>query len=307
MATNLGASIATKLKNHARANGLDVMTVLRRYAQERLLYRLSVSPESDRFCLKGGLLLAAYNGGDLLRPTEDVDFNGFDEKGSVELLEASLRAILEHPVEDDGVTFLPDTMRISKDREGILTGGKVVLNAMIHTARIDVRVDVGFGNAITPDARPMEIPTLLPDIAPKPVVSAYPMETVVAEKFHAMVQHGLLNTRMKDYFDLWRISETMGFDGEVLAKAISSTFERQRRPLPEEPQGLSDTMASKSAAQWKAYIGKQGLQAPADFGEVVSKVRDFLSPVIAAARLDADPPAEWMPGQGWSPSPGLVP
>jgi len=307
MATNLGASIATKLKNHARANGLDVMTVLRRYAQERLLYRLSVSPEADRFCLKGGLLLAAYNGGDLLRPTEDVDFNGFDEKGSVELLENSLRAILAHPVEDDGVTFLPDTMRISKDREGILTGGKVVLNAMIHTARIDVRVDVGFGNAITPDARPMEIPTLLPDIAPKPLVSAYPMETVVAEKFHAMAQHGLLNTRMKDYFDLWRISETMGFDGEVLTRAISSTFERQRRPVPEEPQGLSDTMATRSGPQWQAYVGKQGLQAPADFGEIVSKVRDFLNPVIAAARQDGPPPAEWMPGQGWFPSPGMAP
>jgi predicted nucleotidyltransferase component of viral defense system len=307
MATNVGASTATKLKNYARENGLDMLTVLRRYAQERLLYRLSVSPEADRFCLKGGLLLAAYNNGDLLRPTEDIDFNGFDEDGSVELLEESLRVILAQPVEDDGVIFLPETMRVTKDREGILSGGKVVLTARIHTAKVDVRVDVGFGNAITPDAKPMEIPTLLPGMAPRPVVAAYPMETVIAEKLHAMVQHGLINTRMKDYFDLWRISETLPFEGQVLADAVASTFRRQQRPLPAHPQGLSDGMVESSGTQWQAFVRKQKLDAPLDFGEVVARVGEFLIPVIAAARLDCAPPADWTPGSGWSPSPGMTP
>lgn len=307
MAANVGASIAAKLKNHAHANGLDMLTVLRRYAQERLLYRLSVSPESHRFCLKGGLLLAAYNGGDIYRPTEDVDFNGFDENGNVEMLEESLRIVLSQSVEDDGIVFLTETMRITKDREGILPGGKVVLQAMIHTARVDVRVDVGFGNAITPEARPMEIPTLLPDAAPRPVVAAYPMETVVAEKLHAMVQHGLVNTRMKDYFDLWRIAGSLPFDGQVLSEAIASTFRRQERLLPAHPQGLSDAMVERSGSQWGAFVRKQKLDAPLDFGEVVARVGDFLIPVIAAARQDTPAPAEWVPGSGWIPSPVMAP
>lgn len=299
MASNVGASIIAKLKNHARANGLDVMTVLRRYAQERLLYRLSVSPEAEHFCLKGGLLLAAYNGGDLLRPTEDIDFNGYAGDGSVDLLEEALKNILAHPVEDDGVSFHAETMRVAKDREGILPGGKVILQATIHTARVDVRVDVGFGNAITPDARPMEIPTLLPDAAPRPIVAAYPLETVVAEKLHAIAQHGLLNTRMKDYFDLWRISETNGFDGELLARAIASTFSRQNREIPEEPRGLSDEMANRAGSQWRTFLRKQGLEAPEDFGVLIAKVRDFLCPVLTAAREGSVPSLDWTAEGGW--------
>lgn len=306
MATNFAASIAGKLKNYAKANGHDVMVVFRRYAQERLIYRLSVSSERERFCLKGGLLLAAHNGGDLKRPTNDVDFNGFDEKGTIEDLKASILAILNHPVEDDGVVFLPESMRVAKDREGTIPGGKVVVMAMIHTAKVDVRIDVGFGNAITPNATIITLPSLMPDIAPAPVISAYPLETVVSEKFHAMAQHGLVSTRMKDYFDLMKISETFEFNGETLKQAIISTFEQQRRSVPLEPEGLSEKMIATNAKQWSAYVKRQGIDAPDDFAEVVEKVAQFLQPVISATP-DATTPGDWHPGTGWSHQPSLQP
>lgn len=153
----------------------------------------------------------------------------------------------------------------------------------------------------------MEIPTLLSDAAPRPVVAAYPMETVVAEKLHAMVQHGLINTRMKDYFDLWRIAGSLPFEGQVLSDAIASTFRRQQRPLPDHPQGLSDAMVARSGSQWQAFVKKQKLDAPMDFGAVVTRVGEFLLPVIAAARLDGPPPADWQPGSGWSPSSSPAP
>jgi len=305
MSTNVSASIAAKLKNYARANKHDVLTVLRRYAQERLLYRLAKSEYADKFCLKGGLLLAAYNGGDLKRPTEDIDFNGYDDSSDVTSLEAILRNVLVRPYEDDGVSFMAETMRIAKDREGILTGGKIVLQAKIHTARVDVRVDVGFGNAITPAAKEMEIPTLLADVVPRPVIKAYPIETVVSEKLHAIAQHGLLNTRMKDYFDLLSISETFPFDGPLLVSAIASTFARQKREIPASPDGLSDQMGQRNSLQWRAFIRKQELDAPDDFAEVVQRIRSFLQPAIEAARGERIVPSEWNPSEGWTDGPSL--
>jgi len=299
MVVNIAASIAGKLKNHAKANGHDVMVVFRRYAQERFVYRLSVSLEKDLFCLKGGVLLAAHNGGDLKRPTTDIDFHGFDENGSVENLKKSILNILSHPVENDGVVFLPESMRVAKDREGAIPGGKVVLTAMIHTARVEVRIDVGFGNAITPNATIITMPTLMPEIAPAPVISAYPMETVVSEKFHAMAQHGLASTRMKDYFDLMWISDTFEFKGETLKNAIISTFKQQRREIPLEPDGLSERMIAANSKQWIAYVQRQGIDAPLEFNEVVDKVSSFLQPVISATH-DLIEPGDWTPGTGWS-------
>lgn len=268
--------------------------------QERLIYRLSVSPEKDKFCLKGGFLLAAYNGGELKRPTNDVDFNGFDINGTIESLKESIIAILNHPVDDDGVKFLPETMRIAKDREGTTPGGKVVVTAMVHTAKVEVRIDVGFGNVITPEATMIKIPTLLDDVSPAPTVLAYPITSIVSEKFHAMAQHGLVSTRMKDYFDLMRMSETFEFDGEILKQAIISTFNHQRRPIPHEPEGLSERMIGVSAKQWAAYVKRQGIEAPLDFRDVVDKVAHFLQPAVTAAALDIDGPGDWHPNTGWS-------
>jgi len=237
---NVSASVYAKLRNHARAKGLDTQTVLARYVQERLLHRLSVSEEAENFCLKGGLLIAAYNNGDLLRPTEDIDFNGFDEDGSVARIKDAMRCVLATDVEDDGVIFDISSMRVVKSRDdGVIPGGKVLVHAVVHTARVDLKIDVGFGNVITPGVSPVEFPSLLDGTAPRPLIKAYPLETTIAEKLHAMAQFGYENTRLKDHFDILILSRIRRFDGAVLAQAIERTFERQGRPIPETLEGLS--------------------------------------------------------------------
>jgi len=299
VAKNVGAAALQRIKNLAKETGIDVQVLVRRYAQERLVYRLSVSPEANNFCLKGGLLLSVYNGGDLLRPTEDVDFNGFDGNGDVHRLEKSLKAAIATPVEDDGVVFRLETMKITKDRTGIVPGGKVSLIAMVGTARAELRVDVGFGNPVTPNARMMEIPTILDGIAPRPVIAAYPLETVVAEKLHAMVQFGVFNTRVKDYYDIWMLLRLHPFSGEQLAEAIQKTFEHQQRQIPEQVDGLSSAFADRNEGAWSKFIRQVAPEASISLSEVIDEINGFLSPVLDRVRgMDAEP-GDWTPSLGW--------
>jgi len=301
---NVGASVYAKLRNHARETGVDMAGLLRRYVQERLLYRLSISPEAGQFCLKGGVLLAAYNDGDLLRPTEDIDFNGFDGEGGVSSLEKALKAVLAIEVEDDGVVFKPETMRILKDREGIVPGGKVMLMASVGSANVDLRVDVGFGNAITPDVRLLEVPTLLGGSVPRPTIQAYPLETVIAEKLHAMAQFGEMNTRVKDHFDIMMLSRLHAFEGAVLADAIAKTFAHQQRAIPETFAGLGERYAASNAQAWARFISRSAPGTKVTLPDAIAEVRAFIDPVAAAARDGVEPPATWEPGSGWSgPSP----
>jgi len=299
VAKNVGAGVLQRIKNLSKERGIDVQVLVRRYAQERLVYRLSVSEEAKNFCLKGGLLLSVYNGGDLLRPTEDVDFNGFDGRGDVATLEKSLKAALSTPVEDDGVVFHLESMKIQKDRVGIVPGGKVSLLAFVGTARAEVRVDVGFGNPVTPNAEMMTIPTLLDNMVPQPVIAAYPLETVVAEKLHAMVQFGLFNTRIKDYYDVWMLLRLHPFSGEQLTAAIQKTFEHQQRTIPDVIDGLSDTFAAKNEAAWSKFIRQVAPETTTTLAEVVTEIGDFLAPVLDKVRgMDAEP-GEWTPSVGW--------
>lgn len=297
---NVGASVLDRLKSHSRAAGIAMPTLLRRYVQERLLYRLSVSEDAERFCLKGGVLMAAYNDGNLLRPTEDIDFSGYDGDGDVGKLEATLRTVFAIEVPDDGVVFDPGTMRILKDRQGIVPGGKVSLLAFVGTARVDLKVDVGFGNAITPDAALKEIPTLLDGVVPRPVVLAYPLETVVAEKAHAMVQFGRLNTRIKDHFDILMLSRKYGFDGTLLSEAIANTFRHQCRPIPESIACLDQRFAADNEKAWSAFVAKVSPGLGTTLAEAVEEIRCFLEPAIAAARDGSAAPEGYEPHTGWS-------
>lgn len=282
---NKGASVHARLRNLSKERGVDMVALLRRYAQERLLYRLSVSGEAGNFCVKGGLLLSAYNGGDLLRPTEDIDFNGFDPDADVAAVEKAMRAVLATGVDDDGVTFHPETIKVQKDRVGRIPGGKIAFQATVHTARVDVRVDVGFGNPVTPGVRRLVMPTLLGEVVPCPEVLAYPLETVVAEKVHAMAQFGVANTRVKDYFDLWMIFRTQELDGAALAEAMARTFEAQGRPLPDgEMEGLSADFVEEQDSAWKAFLKRIDYHAPLELEDVVAEVSLSVLPAVETAR-----------------------
>jgi predicted nucleotidyltransferase component of viral defense system len=297
---NVGASVYQRLRNLSKERGLDMPGLLRRYAQERLLYRLSVSEHVENFCIKGGVLLSAYNAGDLLRPTEDVDFNGFDREANINDLDVALRSILTLPVDDDGVVFDVASMKIEKDRTGIIPGGKIALRATVHTADVLVRVDVGFGNPVNPEVRRIEMPTLLDGTAPRPIVLAYPLETVIAEKLHAMVEFGMANTRVKDYFDIWMLSRLHEFEGEALTAAVADTFAVQERDIPPaEIDGLSQDFAEDAEEMWNAFLKRIDARSQVLFPDVVAELSEMLHPITEAARIGEVFYGTWQPGGGW--------
>lgn len=297
---NVGASVYQRLRNLSKERGLDMPGLLRRYAQERLLYRLSVSEYAENFCIKGGVLLSAYNRGDLLRPTEDVDFNGFDREANIQDLEKVLRSILTLPVADDGVTFDVESMKIEKDRTGIIPGGKIALRAAVHTADVLVRVDVGFGNPVNPDAKWIKMPTLLDGTAPQPEVLAYPLETVIAEKLHAMVEFGMANTRVKDYFDIWMLSRLHSFEGDALTAAVAETFSVQEREIPPaEIDGLTQDFAEDAEDMWNAFLKRIDARSRVLFPDVVADLSEMLHPITEAARIGEVFHGTWRPGEGW--------
>jgi len=300
MSTNFGARYYAKLQEVSRLQRVDMLALIKVYVQQRLLYRLSMSDCGADFCLKGGLVIAAYNGGELLRPTDDIDLNGFG-LGGIEDIERAIRIAISTEVPDDGVVFNPDSIRVQKDRgEGIIPGGKLVIDAAFHSAKVQIKVDVGFGNVITPWANEIEVPTLLAGHLPCPKISAYPLETIIAEKLHAMAQHGYDNTRLKDYYDIWKIQKSYEFRGDTLARAIAATFEQQNRALNPQMPGLSDLFARKSERDWKAFLKKTIVRDEILLSDVVSEIRYFLEPVIEAAMEGEEPDLAWQPEKGWS-------
>jgi hypothetical protein len=304
---NVAASVYAKLRNLAKERRIDVPVMLKRYVQERLLYRLSVSPVASDFCLKGGLLLTAYNQGNLLRPTEDIDFNGFNRGATIETLRKALEIVLATPVDDDGVLFMLDTMNIKKEHTGIINGGRIIIAARIHTANIEVRVDVGFGNAITPGARELEMPTLLDSIAPRPRVLAYPMETVISDKLHAMVMFGQANNRLKDYFDIWTLIGMHSFHSDDLVRAVINTFDAQGRPIPDMPfAALTEEYARDKQVAWSIFLDKIDEREDIVFLDVVSDLSDFAWPIMTAAQSGANLSSIWTPERGWTKKPELA-
>lgn len=277
---NVGASVRQRLLDRARAQGADFQNLLTRYALERLLFRLSTSEFRDRFVLKEAMLFAAWLD-DPFRPTGDLDLLGFGDNAA-EAVARSFRAVCATAVPDDGVDFDVEGLTAATIREGADYGGvRLRTTASIAGARVPIQIDVGFGDAITPAVVELDYPTLLGGPAPR--LRAYPTETVVAEKFHALVSLGATNTRLKDFYDLWLIARTFRFTAGDLSKAIQRTFERRRTALPTEvPTGLSDRFAADKAGQWRAFLVRERLAAaPADFGRIIEDLRLFVLPLLA--------------------------
>lgn len=294
------ASVRARLLNRARETQQDFNLVLTRYAIERLLYRLSVSPHASQFLLKGALLFDLWF--DVPhRPTRDADFLGF---GSAELpnLESVFKEICAIDA-DDGVSFRPDTVKAAEIRkEAHYAGVRVTLLGLIDGARCSIQVDIGFGDAVTPGPEDVEYPVMLPEFqAPK--LRAYPRETVVAEKLEALASLGIANSRMKDFFDLWILSRHTTFDGETLRRAIRATFERRGTGLsPNLPFGLTDDFAqdAQKQIQWRAFLNKNRLQSMR-LEDVVATLRIFLLPIITAADANKLFPCHWPAGGPWAP------
>ena len=294
-------SIRQRLRNCLRERGEDVQFGLQRYAAERFLYRLGESTHCNRFILKGAALFAIW-GGAAYRATRDVDFTGYGSSDKEEVL-AALREICEMPGPGDELVFDGATLSAAAIRDDSEYDGlRIRLEARLGESRIPVQIDIGFGNAIEPPPQIAAYPTLLDDPAPR--IQAYPLEAVVAEKFHAMVLLGERNSRFKDFYDLHVIAKQFPFDGTRLAKSIAATFSRRRteitavRSTSLTPGFYSD---HARAIQWRAYLGRSDLPgAPADFALVGDMITLFLSPVSLALATRENFAFDWEAGGPWS-------
>jgi predicted nucleotidyltransferase component of viral defense system len=273
---NIGASVRARLLNLARQKGQALDLLLTRYAIERLLYRLSISPHRDRFALKGAILLTTWFD-DPHRPTRDLDLLGQGDPAPDQML-ATFREICAIGL-DDGIAFDVEGLRVELIRESLAYGGlRLRTTAQLAGARIPVVIDIGFGDATEPGLEEVELPVLLDLCQPK--LRAYARETVIAEKFHAMVALGLANSRMKDFYDVWALSHAHAFDDDRLARAIAATFERRKTALPSEaPEALTATFANEPAKrqQWRAFIRNLGMEMP-ELDDVVADLAAFLLP-----------------------------
>lgn len=248
-----------RLLNLARERGRVFDVVLVTYGLERLLYRLSISEHRDSFVLKGGMLVTFWTGDDN-RVTRDADFLGFGDASEDHLVSVFSEIMARQT--NDGLVYQPEQLTAEAIRDEQQYGGvRLKTIANLGKTRIPIVVDVGFGDAMTTPDYTIEYPTLLD--MPAASIRAYPPATVVAEKFHAIVTLGLINSRMKDYYDLWAILSSLTIASSELELAIRQTFERRETDVPaEKPAGLTSQFSTDplKARQWSAYAESIGLE-----------------------------------------------
>jgi len=294
MNANLSASILARLLTLARQRGDDYSLLLNRFAMERLLARLSTSLYADRFLLKGALLFALWYDTPH-RPTRDADLLGFGPDDEANLI-ATFREVAAMDL-GDGIVFDPESVQAQAIREDNTYGGtRITLVARIGSARCALQIDVGFGDAVTPGPQTVAYPTLLNDFQ-APTLRMYPVYTVIAEKYQAMVMLGQANSRMKDFFDLAVIARRTELDGATLAMAIAATFARRQTALPtERPLALTKQFSADAAKlrQWQAFLNKNRIDA-ASLGDTVALLDDLLWPPTQVAATSSQATAIWRP------------
>ncbi len=294
-----GASVRQRLLNRARAEGRPFQELLQYFAMERFLYRLASSPFADRFVLKGALLLTAWKA-PVTRPTIDIDLAG-RTSNELEHIRAVVAELCRLNTEPDGVEFDPasiEVQRIKEDAE--YEGVRVRFHAMLAKARIAMQIDVGFGDVIVQKQIEVEYPAMLE--FPPPVLRAYPRETVVAEKLEALTVLGMLNSRLKDYYDLALLARLYPFEGALLVEAIRWTFRHRATEVEADPVGLTDAFSSDPAraVQWRAFVRRSRLDSGWELAEIVEQVRRFASEPLAAAAVGRPFDLNWRPGGPWA-------
>lgn len=279
---NVAASVHQRLLNHARQSNRSLNELLQLYAMERFLYRLSCSPCKNQFVLKGALMFVAWDM-DQSRTTMDIDLLGFTENSLENIEKKFLSVCILTPEIDDGLQFDQSTIkteRIQDDAE--CEGVRVTFICFLGSARISMQIDVGFDDIVQPQPEKISYPTLLN--YPIPDIMGYTPQSVIAEKFEAMVKLGELNSRMKDFFDIWLLAKQTHIDKRLLADAMKATFERRGTVLEAMPLilSLNDEKLIDKQKQWKAFLIKNKLTyAPKKFSEVTAYLSTFLTPVVS--------------------------
>ena len=277
---NVGASVRQRLLNYAQTNGRPFAEVLQYYAMERFLYRLAVSPHSGKFLLKGALLLTAWQA-PISRPTMDIDLLG-KTNNQVDAIVRLMQEVAQLEVPNDGVifdtaSFAGEAIREDADYSGV----RVTFGGNLDKAKIHMQIDIGFGDVVTPEPEQLSYPTILD--FPGPTLFGYSRETAIAEKLQALVQLRMLNSRMKDYFDLWLLSQHPQLNEETLRRAIRSTFDNRTTAIDAAPVGLSAKFCGdpKKQSQWRAFLRRSQItEAPESLSEIGAHLQRFFVPIL---------------------------
>jgi hypothetical protein len=294
-------AVRRRLRQRADELGLDFQQALQYYAMERFLFRLSQSAWAERFIVKGAVMLRVWAAA-VARPTRDIDFLGRIENTPAAVRTAVLEC-LGADVPDDGLLFSDDIDVAQAMVDDRYPGLRVKLRGDLAGARFTLRLDIGIDDAVVPAPGWVDYPPLLDQPAPR--ILAYEPATAVAEKFESIVDLGLINSRLKDFYDLWMLAGTLEFDGPTLVSALAATFVTRGTELPGElPVALTVAYSGQAgtAAMWQAYrsrLGASGIQAPNDLADVLDVLVAFLIPPARAAAEDAPFRQSWRPGEGW--------
>ncbi|MBE1426530.1 hypothetical protein H4684_003196 [Desulfomicrobium macestii] len=295
---NISASVRQRLLNRAHHDDRPFNELLQYYAMERFLYRLSRSAHADRFVLKGALMLRVWRSPQF-RPTMDIDMLGRTNREDALILR-QVRDIMMMDVGMDGLSFDTDSLRterITEDAE--YEGIRVRFLGSLGTARINMQIDIGFGDIVHPGPEMAEMPTMLDFPAPR--LLCYSRESAIAEKFEAMVSLGALNSRMKDFYDIWLLSRQFDFIGKNLAEAIRLTFKQRDTVLPGDIEAFSRDFAEVKQTQWMAFRKRlEQEHVPVLFQEVTRALAIFLMPIATSISEQSETPETWTASGPWS-------
>lgn len=296
---NITASVHQRLLNKSRESARPFNDLLQYYAIERFLFRFSRSSHADKFILKGALMLMVWDVSEY-RSTMDIDMLG-RMKNSTDAIIAMVRDVCIQDVEPDGIVFDPNSIRgqvITEDAD--YEGVRVHFRGSLGNTRLSVQLDVGFGDIVIPSPELMAYPTIL-DL-PAPRIRGYSRESTVAEKFEAMVRRGIINSRMKDFWDIRLLSRQFDFNGQTLASAITETFNARHMAIPSEPVAFTEAfiLDRTKQSQWKGFLRKnRSIGVQDSFEEAVCSVSFFLKPVVDGLVNHRPVPTIWKAPGPW--------
>ncbi|MGA2091461.1 MAG: nucleotidyl transferase AbiEii/AbiGii toxin family protein, partial [Endomicrobiales bacterium] len=275
--TNLPASVRGRLQNKAKETGRPFAEVLQFYGMERFLYRLSHSRYAENFILKGALMFTVWQVPQR-RTTLDIDFLARCDN-QIANIKKTIRDVCVESVPSDGLIFDPQTIRAESIREDADYGGvRIKLIGFLERSRIPMQIDIGFGEIVYPKPTVIDYPVIL-DL-PGPHLNGYPIESVVSEKFEAMVKLGVFNTRMKDFYDIWLMIRQFNFKGYDLSEALKGTFNHRKTSFPEHKPLFEQVFyEEKSDRQvlWKTFINNSEFNhVPEKLSIIVREIEGFL-------------------------------
>lgn len=276
---NIGASVKTKLMQLAKNRSVDFNSILLQYLHERFLYRLSISDYKENFILKGALSFLAYEIS-RLRPTKDIDFLGRATANDLENIKNIMKIVSETEY-IDGVTFNSETItleRIKEDAE--YEGVRVKIKGNLGTIKQKIQLDIGFGDIIVDGPKEINFPVLLE--FPSPNIKVYSKESMIAEKFQAIVFLNYTTSRLKDFYDIFFLASSFSFDLKILKEAVNSTFTKRETPLSDRQVVFSDQFKNdkNKNEMWDAFLKRLKIDSNLNFEQIMQKIKVFLEPVF---------------------------